>query len=342
MAKKLVLLLVGILLCNLFVVTNGSASGPLDKIKEKFEFKSELILTVDEEFTEHELLVMPGARENITVNVKYRLDIKPITSKIFIDTKIGNFLFFKEFGIDPEMKIDIKARAANSWNCSVIGGEKTVKLDMSNEFAEASVDFKIYVEPNAKAFQKTDILFTASNRPGKLNIQSVEAEAKAEVIYGGDVDISVSYIHLDVVKPMEESTVPVTIQNWGDVETIVDVELEKNPETWDIDFVSSSFTLKPGGKKTINVKLKTKSLDSNDENVKIKFSPRASVDLGFDHESFVGEEKYCNIQLMGSNMSSVEKSSDSIPGFEIILISVAIITIIAVIICIKRKNRFNF
>ena len=100
MSKKLVLLLVGILLCNIFVATNGSASGPLDKIKEKFELKSELILTVDEEFTEHGTLIMPGTRQNITVNVKYRLDVKPIISNFFIGTKIGNFLFVTAFPLN--------------------------------------------------------------------------------------------------------------------------------------------------------------------------------------------------------------------------------------------------
>ena len=341
--KGLSIILIGFFFTSIILSNSVFASGPfdiiLDPIKEKFELKSEIEISVDEKFSSHATLIQPGTYKNVTVNVRYRLDVKPIVSKLYLESKIGRLLFFKDADAQPQMKIDIKAVVQDFWNCDVLGEQKTVKVNLSDEFQEASVDFKVYVEPIAKPFNTSKLRFSACNRPGDLNIEYVEAETNAEVVYGGEVLISVSSFHFDIVEPGEESIVPVTIRNWGDMETIVDIQLEGKTETWDVEFNSSSLVLEPSGSKTIKFKVTPKSMYSKDETIRIKFSPRASVDLGFDDDSLYGEDRYFKMDLIGTNLEPGDDTTQESPGFGIISLTIGLVLVGAIGVFLKRKSK---
>ena len=342
MNKKTALISSGFLLCVILISSSVSAASPFDAItdpiKKALELESEIEIYVDEKLSTDGIIIAPETYKNVTVNVRYRLNVKPFVSKLLLESKIGKLLFFKNVDANPEMKINIKAITSDPWNCNVIGGEKTVKLNMSNEFQETSVNFKISVDPNDEPLKNVDIAFTASNSPGDLNIQRVEDTATAKVIYGGKVEISVFGFSLDLIKPGEESVAPMTVKNWGNIDTIVDVELENTPETWDVDFNSSSFNLEPLSSKTIQVKMKPKSISCKDETARLKFSPRANVDLDFTDDSFYGEEQYVKIELLGTNIDDIKTNTQDTPGFDIASFAIAAM-IVSLILVLSRKKK---
>ncbi len=343
MNQKTAFIAIGLLLCTLLLTNSVSASGIIDKIidpiKEKFELKSELEISVDENSSANNLLIQPGTYKNITVNVKYRLNVKPIVSKFITESKIGKILFFKEFDAEPKMNIKIEAKALDYWYCYVAGSEKTITVNLSDVFQETSVNFKVFVEPNAQALNTSTITFSARTQTGDLNIEHVSDSTQTEVIYGGDVIISVSAIHLDIVEPGEVSAVPITIKNWGDLNTTVDLKLLNTPETWEVELNSSSFNLGPADQKTINLNVKAKSINSKDETVKIKFTPKANVDLGFEDESFIGQERYFEMDLLGSNIKNFNNKTQDLPGLEILSITLALIIVCTIIFISKRKKK---
>ena len=65
MSKKIILLIVGVLLCNLITTSYVSATGAFDNIKDSledlFKLKSELEISVDEELSTNEIIIPPDS-----------------------------------------------------------------------------------------------------------------------------------------------------------------------------------------------------------------------------------------------------------------------------------------
>jgi len=341
MLKKITPIIAILLISNILLVSNSTASDPGDKIIDKFsellKINSELEISTEEEYSNNDFIIPPESNKTVNINVKYKVNLRPFLSNLLLKTKIGKTLVFKQFDFEPKINIKIIGESNVSW-CYVKSKTKTVSVNVSNNFQEISTDFQIHVKPEAEAFKKAEITFTAQSIVGEWNIKDATDEIKINIISGCKVDIRLSCIHFDVIKPGETSNMPITVENNGNVETIVDVELANKLKTWDVKIDTESIKILPDGKKTVNVKIKTKSTNTKDEEARIRFTPRAKVDLDIKDKSFNGEIQTHDIELMGTNLGDNKSMFHGSPSFGVLLILIALIIVVLTYILIKKAK----
>jgi len=329
MKKKLILLALTIFLLNIVAVSELTTASSLENnnnfsIDDLFKVNSTLQIDVDDESSSDGIVISPGSSKEVNLTIKYKLNLRPFLNRFLLNTKIGNIILFKNSKFDSQMKITVEAIGGSSW-CKVNVKTPKVKLDINNEFCEVKASVVASVYADAEAFKTCEVKIQAYTLEGDWKIKHSYAETTLTIISGCNLDILVSSGKLlNFLDPDEESSIPIRISNWGNAEAIVDVEIENQPESWDISLDSEkSLTIPVGGNGWAHVTVKSKkATEDKTETIKIKFTPRASTTLDIDDNYLMGPSKYFKIKLK-SYVYDGDETSQHTPGFEILSLIIA-------------------
>ena len=342
MRKKLILLALAIFLLNIVAVSEVTTAFSLEKnnnfsIDDLFKVDSALQIDIDDESSSDEIVISPGSSKEVNLTIKYRLDLGPLLDRFLLKTKVGKMILFKDYKFDSQMKITVEATGGASW-CKVNVKTPKVEVDINNEFCEVKASVVASVYADAEAFKTCEVKIQAYTLEGDWKIKHSCAETTLTIISGCNLDILVSSGKLlNFLDPDEESSFPIRISNWGNAEAIVDVEIENQPECWDISLDSEeSLTIPVGGNGSVHVTVKSKkATEDKTETANIKFTPRASTTLDIDDSYLKGQSKYFKIELK-SCVYDGDETSQHTPGFEVLFF---IIAFVIALLALKRIKK---
>jgi len=282
----------------------------------------------------------------INIVVKYKLDIGNFANWFFLKRRMGRALLF---GPKYALKLLTKIPSAKV-NLSVDSPE-WCKTTLDNSYLNFSISNKF---DEAKA-QATLSIVNSSGHALELNDIKVKAEFKSNWRIKGSVnETTISFLpaylssisaNVEMLKnktelsisPVNKTTIPIDITNYGNGDTIVNVKVENPPEKWTTSTDSENITIPVGETKQINLIINP---DENFENetIKLKLTPRSTSTADVEDNYLQGEPVYLSINLLNGNPKKEE--GGGIPGeLLIIIVIIATVLIIAAILLLERKKQ---
>ena len=280
----------------------------------------------------------------IDITVKYKLDVGPLANWFLFKRRIGRFILFgfeyiSKLKPTPSAEINLTVECPD-W-CTATIKPSNVNITISNVFKE----------------EKAQVTFSIVNSSGhalELNYITVKAEFKSNWRIKGSVnETTISFMpaylssistNIEMLKnktelpisPVNKTTIPIDITNYGNGDTIVNVQVENPPENWNISTDSENITLSIGETRQINLIINP---DENFENetIKLKLTPRSTSTADVEDKYLQGEPVYLSINLLNG---SPKKEKGGIPGeLLIIIVIIATVLIIAAILLLERKKQ---
>jgi len=349
MIKKKIIIIA--LLTILLTATFSSASAIETNSSEENQNKGLIIPIIGSEISINatpsqinEPIAPLSGTKVIDITVKYKLDVGPLANWFLFERRIGRFVLFG-FGYisklkqTPSAEINLTVECPD-WCTATIDTSK-VNVGISNSFSEA----------------KAKVTFSIANSSGhalELNYIKVKAEFKNNWRIKGSVnETTISFMpaylssisaNIEMLKnktelpisPVNKTTIPIDITNYGNGDTIVNVKVENPPEKWNISTDSENITLSIGETKQINLIINP---DENFENetITLKLTPRSTSDTDVEDNYLQGAPVYLSINLLNG---SPKKEKGGIPGeLLIIVVIIATVLIIAAILLLERKKQ---
>jgi hypothetical protein len=324
MKKKLVFLtIIGTYLSFILVAPIGSA------------ISSEIAFDV----VEKEILepIKPSESKEITVNVKFKLDISGLIGRFYLKRRIGRMLafgffkgyFFKFLKQLPKANISLSIQRPD-W-CQVNINENFVELDHNNVFQEAEIKFTITPDKNAPAFQKEDITVIASY-PGLGSIDEITNSTNISFMPAYVSNITAEAKSNYTIPPKKETIISINVTNNGNGESKVNITgFEK--ENWNITADQENI-IDVGETKEIFIVVKP---PKNFDNESVAFTLESmSTFENVDDKYRVGET--IDLSITFYNDGSLKNEDDDIDITNFIIIAFVVIIILIIVFLIFGKK----
>jgi hypothetical protein len=281
----------------------------------------------------------------VDITVKYKLDVGPLANWFLFKRRIGRFILFG-FGYisklkqTPSAEINLTVECPD-W-CTATIAPSNVNIGISNAFKEetAKVTFSI-VNSSGHALELTDITVKAEFKSnwrikGSVNETTISFMPAYSSSISANVEMLKNKTEISI-SPVNKTTIPIDITNYGNGDTIVNVQVENPPENWNTSTDSENITISVGETKQINLVINP---DENFENetINLKLMPRSTSTADVEDKYLQGAPVYLSINLLNG---SPKKEEGGIPGelLIVVVIVVTVLIIVAILLLEKRKKQ---
>lgn len=337
MNKKIIIITLLAALLTTTLPSTLAVAGDSSKEKSSSSsllFESEISIEVPSELDEP---IMPSLDESksIDITVKYRLlNMGRIAQWFYYKSRIGRSMLFGPEYFDkqkplPSAEISLTLEQPPDW-CIASIDPTNVMVEISPDFKEADskATVKIYVKKDAPAFELNEIKIIAEfkNTHGWA-IKDARNETSISFMpdYLPVIDATISTAYL-MISPVNETIIPVFIENLGNGKTTVKAEIVNPPENWTIS-IDQETTLDIGETKQIDMRILP---DKNFEKdiIHLKITPMYYKDSNLTATPY-------DFKIVLENDGSLEEEN-GISGFEIISLVIAVC--ISIMLLKKKKQ----
>jgi len=344
MIKKKILILA--LLSILLTATLSSASAITKNSLEENQniglippfVKSEISINATPQIDEP---LSPSKTKEIDITVKYKLDLGgPLAKWLFFNRRIGRFILFG-FGyvsrLKPLPSAEINLTVEHPDWCTATIEPSTVNVEISNEFKEASAELTLSIINESAPALELNYITIKGEFKDNWRIKGSTNETTISFMPAYISNISYDVKKEQYISPVNETIIPINITNNGNGETIVSIELEDQPEDWNISVDQEDITIPVGRTKQINLIVMP---DENFENetINLKITAKSTSDADLDDKYLYGESISFGITLL-NEVSPKKEKGFPIP-IEILIIAIIVIIVVLVIaILLARKKK---
>jgi len=306
-------------------------------------FGSEISFQPDTKF---EQPISPNETNNVNINVKYKINIGDFAKWFFFKRRIGRMVLFGlpyifKFLTLPKAVINLSIIEKPSW-CEAKLSTDSLEFPFNNKFEENNVELSFSINDTAPALKKNNIIIEAVfiyQGNGSLTNAYNTTTISFRPVYKSELEID--NIDTQLISPLKETIIPISITNLGNGETIADIELEGDtPIDWNISFDPKSAIIpinKGDNIKLINL-IVTSPKDFENENINIKVTAKSVPVEGVNETYLQGKTYSISLNLINDgSLKEEEFKIDTTLLIGIITIIVIVIIIIAIIILRRKK-----
>ena len=298
-------------------------------------FPSEIAFDVTEK--EINEPIKPSESKDLTVNVKFKLDIGGLLKRFYLNRRIGRVIAFGFFNgyffkFLSQPKANISFSIENPEWCQVNLSENYVELDYSTEFQEAILSVTFTLDKNAPALQKGDIKITA-NYPGEGKISETTNSTNISFMPAYVSNLTAVAKSNYTITPQKENIISINVTNNGNGESIVNVSgFEK--DNWNITPDQDNI-IDVGETKEIKIRV-TPPKKFDNETFSFTLEPISSVN-NIDYSYRQGKNVELSILFLNDG-SLKEENNNDIDITSAIIIAFVIIIIFIIIFLLLRKK----
>jgi len=327
---------------NLLTFTEITSASGLDDL---FKVGSTLEVKLDENITPDDLVIYPGSSKEFNLTVEYKLNLGTLFSNFLLNTRIGKIILFDDHKFDSKMKISIQTEDSSSW-CYPKLKNRDIYVDISNKFCQEKATLVVSADQYLDPYDTAKINIRADTVENDWKIKHAYSEMDLDVISGCSFNINIWSSGSNLITEGEERKAKIDIYNQETIDLFTDVEIENQPEYWDISLDSEKTQKIPAQEKvTYYVKIKTKNIPHSQdltEIVKVKITPKATTNLDIDEKHLLGESQYVTIKLVneghgGSDINSQQNNPSGFGAIHLIFIFFIAITVVLILVRKKRK-----
>jgi len=236
----LVTLLTATLFSTIAAAKNSSEENEIFGLIE-----SEISIQVD---SQADKPIGPSETKEIEITVKYKLNIGPFANWFFFNRRIGRLILFGPGYILkskqlPKATVNLSITECPDW-CTAELDTAEVEFEFSNTFeeAEAKPKLKILVNEAIPALKKADIVIKGEFL-GHWTMKAVSNTTAISLISAYVSNITYEAEIEQAIPPLKNTTIPINIKNDGNGETTVEIQIEEQPENWNISLDQQNITL---------------------------------------------------------------------------------------------------
>ena len=333
--KKIILFLV------IVIYLAFALSSPIILAEDSTENNGESGLFTPEiefEVSEFNEVIEPSVSKDITVKVKFRLNLDSIGKRFLFNRRIGRAIifgfayFFKVINKLPKANLTLLVEAPDG--CQAELEKEEIELDYNNEFEVAEVRLTITLDKDSTAFQKMDVNIKA-NYPGQGRIAAYSNNTSISFMPKYESNLSVD-IESDInIPPLKETIVPINITNNGNGRSSVSIMINTfDQENWNISFNQDEVTIDVGKTKLVNMNVKPPKEFDNVPLI-LTFVPTSTVE-NVDESYRQGTSVDSSITFY--NDGSLEYDEELDLTMIIIIAIVVLIVIVLVSFIIKKRK----
>lgn len=324
MKKKLIFLT--IIGTYLIFITSGPFAMAIDSEIEFYVVEKEIVEPIK-----------PSESKEISVNVKFRLDVGGLLARFYLKRRIGRVLafglfqlyFFKFLKQIPPAILNLTVKAPD-W-CEAELNNYEVELSYNNEFEEAGVKLSFTINEDAPALKEENILIIADY----LGVGTINAASNSTNI--SFMPAYVSNIVVDTgtnftIPPLKETMIPVNITNNGNGECSVNI-LGFEQDDWNVTPEQDNI-IGVGETKEIMILVKPPKKFDN-QSITFTIEPISTVD---DVDISYRQGTNVDFSIIFYNDGSLEEDNDDIDITSIIIIAFVLIIILIIAFILLRKK----
>jgi len=281
--------------------------------------------------------INPSESKDISIKVKYRLDISGLIKRFYLNRRIGRVIafgflkgyFFKLLS-NPMANLSITTK--NPEWCQVDLSEDYVVLDYNSEFQEATIIMNITLDKNAPALQKEYITITAIY-PGEGSVIDTTNSTNISFMPAYISNITSVAKSNYTITPNKENIISINVTNNGNGKSMVNLSgFEK--ENWNITPDQDNI-IEVGETKEIMIRV-TPPKKFDNESISITLEPISTVE-NVDDSYRQGNNVELSITFFNDGSLKDEDDND-IDITSAIIIAFIIIIILIIIYLIFRKK----
>ena len=297
-----------------------------------FKFNTTIDLQIDTEPLKEPLL--PGKSVELDVTATYEFSTPPLFPNFLLNTKIGNWIIFRDPDHNMSVDIGLSAEVAEDWVTAKLNDETLTFDNFSTDSIELQTKLNITVSSDAKALESAIVTCSPSfNYEDNWGLVGEgDEEQSLEVISGYVCEVKPKVENTTIeIPPEKETSIPIEITIEGNGETNVSMEfVGEIPEGWNVSLNKELIKLNTDGKVPILLNV-TAPADFTNETINIKFKPALSKD-----SEYTGED--AEISILFENDGSAEEEGLEIDSTILVVILIVIILIVIIAVFLLRKK----
>jgi hypothetical protein len=336
MNKKLLTISILFLLAVSFMIIPNSIASESSVFEPTgfriFKFNTTIDLQIDTEPIKDPLL--PGTSVELDVTAKYEFSTPPLFPNFLLNTKIGNWIIFRDPDHNMSVDIGLSAEVAEDWVTATFTDETLTFDNFSTDPVELQTKLNITVSSNAEALESAKVSYSPTfNYENNWGLVGEGDETQSfEVVTGYVCEVKPEIENTTIEIPPEKKTlIPVEITVESNGETNVSIEFTGDiPKGWNLTLDKE--LVKLNSDKNVSILLNvTAPADFTNETINIKFKPALSKD-----SEYTGKET--ELSILFENDGSAEEEGLEIDSTILVIILVIIILIVIIAVFLLRKK----
>lgn len=330
MSKKFIII---ILLGLLFV-----AAIPSNAVIAE-EAQSTRLISVDAEiaFDAPASIDVPLASEttkSIDLNVKFKLNLGDLATRLLFNRRIGRLILFRSLDKTiPSATIELTAECP-TW-CTAVIEPTNVSVAIHNQFNEAEATLTLTIHGLAPALKEEEVTITASFSNANWGIREVTNSTTIAFLPAYESNITINATTNIEIPPLNETAIPISITNTGNGESIVNISLITTAQHLNYTLSDTEITIAEGNTKEITLFVTPTKKDFSNFSLEFIITPMSTSDASVDEKYLEGTP--VSFSMVLANDGSLD-DENGIPGFELVLIVVALSVLVVGFIIVKRKK----
>jgi hypothetical protein len=293
---------------------------------------SEISFEID---TEIEEPINPGDSKEISLKIKYKLNISDFAKRIYLKRRIGRMIAFGlgyiiKFRPLPKAKLNLSIDKPE-W-CEAELDNYEFEFTYNNKYEEKETKLTLTLNENATALQKSEIKIIADYLGiGTINPTSNSTTISFMPAFISDIFVEAELEH--TIPPLKETLIPINITNNGNGEGIVNIQI-LDQEKWNITLDQDDIIIGVGEEKQVMMTVKP---PKNFDNVTIHltFEPLSIVE---DVESSYRNGTNVDFGITFYNDGSLKEEDELDLTMILIIGFIIIIALIIVVLIFKKKE----
>ena len=279
--------------------------------------------------------IAPGTNVEVELSLKFRFEKPPLFPAFLLETRIGNWIMFRDFQQNMSTEIELKVESPDFCNVELENSKILIENFSTSFNNPVKTKLNITVSEDATALQTGKIIVMANFTPAEkwgLNESGDVAEISVTTAYESAFEVQIENSTLEIT-PTKPTFVPLNITNNGNGDTTVFIEFMDVPKNWTVKSDVGQVELSPGETKTITLNV-TSIRNFDNETIKFEFSSILTSD-----ETVSGAT--VNLQIRFENDGSL-KDEDKFEIDVTLLIVILVVILVALILIVflaRRKKK---
>jgi hypothetical protein len=297
---------------------------------------SEIVIDVDQKEIDEPIKLSQS--KDITLKVKFRLELSGLLERFYLKRRIGRVLafgllqgYFFKYLTQPTANLSLSLYKPD-W-CQAELNENNVELVHSADYQEMILSLTISLDKDAPAFKESDITIIA-NFPGQGMVSETSNSTNISFMPAYVSNITAESKSDFSISPNKENTISINVTNSGNGKSMINISgFEK--DKWSIA-PEQDTVIDVGETKEIMI-LVTPPKKFDNESITFSLKPISTVE-NVDDKYRQGENVDLSITFLNDGSLKDEEDDDIDITFAIIIAFVIIIILIIVFLILRKKE----
>ena len=277
----------------------------------------------------------------VDVDVKLTGELPKFFPKLFINTKIGNWIIFRDKNQNSTVNVTLSV-ASPDW-CTAKLEHESIEIDLLSN-SKKSTKLYVTIKESALALQEGEIELKADFSPPENWMFGPSKDTTNFTIvskYVGNITAVIEPLDgVDsfIVKPNVNTTLPLNITNNfnGETKVTIDFDNDSSDLNWNVSLDQDEILIPKDDTKTVNIIIKPPSSKKMQEITgTFILKPKSTVDIKVADEYLAGES--IEISTGPIVKEKIEEEFEIDTTMLAIILLIIILVIIVIIVFLKRK-----